>query len=295
MKSSRRPFFLFTNMTIIIPVRTDASRLTRTLKSLVSTMDKPYNHEWIIVDDASDSLVHMSDLHPLDDIDDVELVRNNERLGPGVIRDRWIRKAKHDVILTLDSHMLVMSGCPDVNKNPFTVECVPTMEYDSFGGRMALGAQMHGYVPAYQTVLPSYARHDHRAPWNCIHGGFYYISKHWFIEADPFRGLIGYGAEEQAISMAIAAGLERPALNLSVTVAHESYGYDATPERITRMKESARNRLVLMNRWFGIREKSQVIQGMLSTVYDSWPARTDDEGAFATSVKTMMEITFPWD
>lgn len=241
-------------LTIIIATRNDPL-----LRQTISSLD--YRTPIIIIDDASDQ--------PLSDLDtggwkDIQLIRNNHRLGPGPSRHLGASMVDGGWIMFCDSHMQFPKGWLTVVEN-YLGSSGPTeiwgpvyhsdVIFDSFwhDTHNVAGADFYLWRHnkengkfSFADLLPRRIDHGWAYQVPCLLGGCYFVHSDWFKKMQGYRGLIGYGSEESWMSLStwLMGGTVNIMGSLKVTHLYQK----ATASKRPLVPEWEANRLVVMKR-----------------------------------------------
>ena len=199
-------------LSIVITCLNEGENLDKTLKSIYSTADSN-ELDIIIVDDASDE---MSTEYT--DTDGITYLRNAQRLGVAYSRDLGQYSSTSDRVMMIDAHMRFYSeGWVDLvvdrlNNSPDTLfcsSCIPTFSMDddlgviphrTYGAELVLNTGMSGL--ARELLEPSWK--DKLEPHNkvpCVLGGCYVFNKSHYQKVRGLEGLVGWGGDEQYLSL----------------------------------------------------------------------------------------------
>ena len=208
------------NLSIVIPVHNDPD-LADTLISLVSnsTVAKTIKHNWrvIVVDDGSTPPATIDpDLARL-----VTLIRLDQQRGPAVARQIGAAQSTGEWLLFLDSHMrfapnwdIQICRYTDEILRPNDAACAvyrSNVIFNSFwhDTHRIGGADFFLWKHQVEEGQSTYSFADllPRRATNqfgvipCVIGASYLVSRKWFMSIGGYTGLVGYGCEEQMLSL----------------------------------------------------------------------------------------------
>lgn len=208
------PIDSINELTVVIPFYNEGNELGNTIKSIRDTVGNQV--DIIAVDDKSDDgYDYEKDLQPYH----VRMVHNRERIGAAASKSHGIALARTPYFILLDAHMRFYSNdwhskllC-ELKKNSNRMLCCQTrfLEKNEDGSISERSSFVYGAFLDFYTpdILPT-------ARWNYLHqetpnvyplpvpavlGATYASSKVYWNKIKGFDGLVGYGSEEEYISL----------------------------------------------------------------------------------------------
>lgn len=214
-------------ISIIIPVLNDNDEVNFTIESIYKT--SPENVEIIVVDDASDIPVELSN-------NKVNLFRFDERKGAGQARHFGAIKASSKHILFTDSHMRFdlnwfNNAMSRIKSTPKTLWCGSCLGLDASNMDLTkangeyTGADLVLYSNKNNTIFDGVwrPREENKDDYeiSCVMGACYFIHKDWYFYIKGLEQTTMWGSEEPILSIKtwLAGGEVR--LMKSVKIGHK--------------------------------------------------------------------------
>lgn len=233
-------------ISIIVPSLND-SELLNTVSSIIQTSGDKC--QILVIDDQSKEVVQIPQAWK-----NVQLIRNEKRIGVAKSRHLGAEKATGDVLLFLDAHMRCEPGWYEaaierLEANPNTLYngCVPglsaaNMDISKFAGKKAPGAGFYTgaklclYNPAdksaeHQVLEGKWKNHEDNEEMSCMMGAQYYVPRDIFFKIGGLKSLLMWGTDEPFLSLkAWLAGYEIRQLN-TARIGHKFRNIPDAPYR----------------------------------------------------------------
>lgn len=198
-------------LTVIIPFRNEKEEVERTLTGFFRSC--PGNTTIILINDASDDGYDYSCLTKQENI---RYIKNSHSLGVAQCRDLGVALASTPYLLFLDAHMrfygdIVTPLLRFLESHPRTLACLQTKIWEGLdiprerdgksntkGCRILFEPQRFWEVE-WQTLREN-EKQQREIEIPCVMGAAYGISKEYYCYLHGFKGLSGWGYDEQLLS-----------------------------------------------------------------------------------------------
>lgn len=196
-------------LTIVIATRNDPM-----LRATITSLD--YRAPIIVVDDASDKPIGDNQTGGWEGL---RVIRNESRLGPGPSRNLGAMAVLEGWIMFCDSHMVFPKGwyaqaetylLASRNEEIWGPVYHSDIIFDSFwhDSHRIAGADFFFWRHNIETgkfsfmdLLPRRVQSGFSFHVPCLLGGCYFVHSSWFDKMQGYNALIGYGCEEQWLSL----------------------------------------------------------------------------------------------
>lgn len=223
----------------------------------------------IIIDDASDEPILMGGMP------NITIHRNVHRLGPGPSRHRGGCQVDDGWIMFCDSHMKFPRGwyqqvetylLASREEEVWGPVYHSNIIQDSFwyDNHYIAGADFYFWRHNAETgkfsfmdLLPRRIQHAWSYSVPCLLGGCYFVHTSWFKQMDGYKALIGYGCEEQWLSL--STWLMGGSVNIMGKLAVTHILQTATSGKRPMIPEWESNRIAILKRVLGPTQYQQFL------------------------------------
>lgn len=202
-------------LSVIMPFLNESKEPYETVKSMCETAD-PNRFEIIAIDDFSDNTIDLSDFK------NVNLIRNDKRIGVDECRHKGVKLASNNYILIIDAHMRFkkdnwlnkMIDCIDREPSSFWCCVCGGLGYGNLDMNRSMGkyygANMLFFDPNADPKRPSreclepkwaFPKDEDEYKIQCVLGANYFFRKEQFLHIRGLSGLKSWGSSEVFLSL----------------------------------------------------------------------------------------------